>query len=291
MKWKLALTRYIPDRIYLQMMFFKHFGYFVNLNNPKTFNEKLQWLKLYDRKPEYTKMVDKYEVKKHVADLIGEEYIFPTLGVWNTPEDIDFDELPDQFVLKWNHDSGSIVICKDKSRFDRTNAVQRLQKGKKYSGYWYGREWPYKNVKPKIIAEKYMEDTESKELRDYKFFCFDGEPKVLFVATNRQTHGEEVKFDFFDMEYNHLNVKNGHPNAVIPPPKPQQFDLMKDLARKLSKNIPHIRVDFYEVDGRVYFGEMTFFHFSGMVTFEPKEWDERLGAWIKLPESTKTIKQ
>ncbi len=280
---KLAVTKWIPDKIYLQMMFYKHFGRFINFKNPKSFNEKLQWLKIYDRKESYTRMVDKHEVKKYVANLIGEEYIIPTLGVWETPEEIEFDTLPEQFVLKWNHDSGSVVICKDKKTFDKEEAIKKLQQGKTFSGYWYGREWPYKNVKPLILAEQYMEDEKTEELRDYKFFCFNGVAKALFVATDRQVKETETKFDFFDMEYKHLPITNGHPNADKPPLKPRCFDEMKVLAEKLSVGIPHLRVDFYEVNGKVYFGELTFSHWSGFVPFKPEKWDYKFGEWLELP--------
>ena len=284
MSVKLAITKMIPDKVYLNLMFLKHFHRLINFRNPKTFNEKLQWLKLYDRNPLYTKLVAKLEVKKYVAETIGEEYVSPTLGVWEKPEDIDFDSLPDQFVLKWNHDSGSVVICKDKSKFNKEEAIAKLQHGKKYNGFWYGREWPYKNVKPYVFAEKYMEDSQTKELRDYKFFCFNGNVKLLFVATDRYTLDCETKFDFFDADFAHLALLNGHPNAEITPVKPKSFDLMKALAASLSASIPHLRVDFYEVDGKVYFGEFTFFHYSGFVPFEPKSWDDTLGEWLELPK-------
>jgi len=277
------ISHMLPDRLYIKLKFKMRMGKFPNLKNPRTFNEKLQWLKLYDRKPIYTTMVDKYEVKKYVADIIGEEYIIPTLGVWDKFEDIDFDSLPDQFVLKCTHDSGGLVICRDKSLFDKEIAKKKIEASLKTKYFYHTREWAYKNVKPRVIAEKYMEDEQTAELRDYKFFCFNGEVKALFVATERQKQGEEVKFDFFDTEYNHLPIKQGHPNAKIPPEKPETFEEMKKLASKLSENIPEVRVDFYEVDGKVYFGELTFFHFGGMVPFEPEEWDERFGEWIKLP--------
>jgi len=273
----------LPDKQYLKLRYYIDMGKKLNLKAPKTFNEKIQWLKLYDRKPVYTTMVDKYEVKKYVADRIGEAYIIPTLGVWNSFAEIDFDALPNQFVLKCTHDSGGLVICKDKNTFDEAAAKKKIEASLRTNFYLIGREWPYKDVKPRIIAEKYMEDCETRELRDYKFFCFNGEPKALFVATDRQTPGEEVKFDFFDMDYAHIDVRNGHQNARALPKKPQQFELMKELAAKLSKDIPHVRVDFYEVDGKVYFGEMTFFHFSGFVPFEPDEWDYTFGSWIALP--------
>lgn len=271
------------DEIFIRMKWKLRMDYPLDLDNPTTFNEKLQWLKLHDRKPIYTTMVDKYEVKKYVADIIGEEYIIPTFAVYDRVEDIDFEELPNQFVLKWTHDSGSIVICKDKSKYNTDAAVKKLKKGKRSHYYWRSREWPYKNVKPRIIAEKYMEDSKTSELRDYKFFCFDGEVKALFIATDRQKDGEETKFDFFDVDFNHLPFSNGHSNAEIPPAKPEKFEIMKGLAGKLSKGIPQIRVDFYEVNDRVYFGELTFSHWSGMKPFKPKEWDYTFGEWIRLP--------
>lgn len=258
-------------------------GSSLDLLSPRTFNEKIQWLKLYDRKPIYTTMVDKYEAKKYVANIIGEEYIIPTLGIFNKVDDIDFDALPSQFVLKCTHDSGGIVICKDKCTFDKNVAKHTLDEYLHRRYYWRNREWPYKNVKPRIIAEQYMEDSKSHELRDYKFFCFDGEVKALFIASDRQKKGEETKFDFFDADYNHLDIRNGHPNSEIMPTKPLSFEKMKYLAAKLSKGIPHVRVDFYEVNGKCYFGELTFSHWSGLVKFEPEEWDYKFGGWINLP--------
>lgn len=277
------IKRCIPDKLFLQIMYRRNFHKKLNLKNPQTFNEKLQWLKLYDRNPEYTKMVDKYEVKKYVAEKIGEEYIIPTLGVWDKFEDIDFDSLPEQFVLKTTHDSGGVVICKDKNHFNYIEAKQKITNSLKQNFYYHGREWPYKNVKPRIIAEKYMEDSVTKELRDYKFFTFNGIVKALFVASDRQNPNEETKFDFFDADYNHFDFTNGHPNATIPPERPEKFEEMKYLSEKLSKNIPHLRCDFYEIDGKVYFGELTFFHWSGLTPFSPEIWDKTFGDWIKLP--------
>lgn len=274
-------ARFVPDKLYLSILFRHRLGYNMDWDNPKTFNQKLQWLKLNDRRPEYTRMVDKYEAKKYVADIIGEEYVIPTIGVWNTVDEIDFDALPMQFVLKCTHDSGGIVVCKDKSRLDIAEAKKKLKKGLKTNFYWQSREYPYRGVKPRIIGEKYMEDN-SGELRDYKFFCFDGEPKFMFVASDRMK-ADDTKFDFFDMDYNHLPFTNGHPNAAKSPRKPETFEQMKQLAAKLSQGIPHMRVDFYDVAGHVYFGEMTFFHWSGMTPFEPEEWDYKFGEYLQLP--------
>ncbi|MBQ8286695.1 MAG: hypothetical protein IJZ10_10415 [Thermoguttaceae bacterium] len=281
------LLRLLPDKVYISLLYFKHFKKLPNLRKPRTFNEKLQWLKLYDRRDIYTTMVDKHLVKQYVADVIGEEYLIPTLGVWDEPEEIDFDALPEKFVLKWNHDSGSVLICKDKSKLDKAAVVENFRRRKSHNGYWYGREWPYKNVKPRVIAEEYMEDSKTAELRDYKFFCFDGAVKAMFVATERQKAGEEVKFDFFDPDFNWLPIRQGHPNAKTPPEKPEKLEEMRLLAEKLSKGIPQLRVDFYEVDGKVYFGELTFSHFAGLVPFEPAEWDRKFGDWIQLPEKTR----
>ena len=278
------LSKCIPDKVYLQLMYYKHFHKFIDFKNPKTFNEKINWLKLYNRKPEYTQMVDKYAVREYVADKLGKEYLVPLLGVWKDPHEINFDKLPNQFVLKWNHDSGSVVVCKDKTTLNIAKTVAMLASKKRRNGYWYGREWPYKNVRPLIIAEQYMEDVKTSELRDYKFFCFDGVAKAMFIATERQKKNEEVKFDFYDMDFKYLNIRQGHPNADVSPSKPDTFEEMRRLAEKISTGIPHLRVDFYEVNGKVYFGELTFFHFSGMVPFNPEKWDDTFGNWVKLPD-------
>ncbi len=284
------VLRYMPARMYLKLKYRIVMKKKLNLANPTTYNEKLQWLKLYDHNPMYTDMVDKYEAKRYVAEHIGEEYIIPTLGVWDRFDDIDFDALPDRFVLKCTHDSGGLVIVKDKSQLDMAAAKAKIEKCLKRNFYYSGREWPYKNVKPRIIAEKYMEDARTAELRDYKFFTFDGVVKALFIASERQKEDEETKFDFFDENYNHLPIRNGHPNAAVPPEKPYNFEKMKDLAEKLSQGIPHLRVDFYEVDGRIYFGELTFSHWSGMVPFEPEEWDKTFGDWIELEKVSRRVK-
>lgn len=278
----------LPDEMFIRLNYLRRMKQWPDLKNPTTYNEKLQWLKLHDRQPLYTQLVDKYEVRRFVEERIGGEYLVPLAGgPWNSFDEIDFDALPERFVLKCTHDSGGLVICRDKRTLDREKARRRISQSLQQNFYYHNREWPYKDVQPRIIAEAYMEDASTNELRDYKFFCFDGEPRMLFVASDRQTAGEETKFDFFDMDYNHLDLRNGHPNAAVPPEKPAQFGLMRELAQKLSQGIPHVRVDLYEVNGRVYFGEMTFYHWSGMVPFDPPEWDRKLGSWIGLPENRK----
>lgn len=272
------------DRKFIEFLWKQRMDYPLNLNNPKTFNEKLQWIKLYDHNPIYTKMVDKYEAKEYVASKIGEKYIIKTLGVWDKFEDIDFGNLPNQFVLKCTHDSGGLVICKDKSKLDFFAAKKKIKKALKQNYYMRTREWPYKDVKRRIIAEEYVEDAKTRELRDYKFFCFNGKVKAMFIATDRQNR-EEPYFDFFDMDFNHIDMRHGHPNAPVLPEKPQHFELMKELASKLSDGLKVVRVDFYEANGNVFFGELTLFHHSGNLPFDPHIWDEKWGEWIQLPNN------
>lgn len=279
--------RLFPDKQFLRIIYRQLMGTELNLKHPQTFSEKLQWLKLYDRNPLYTQMVDKYEAKRYVANIIGDEYIIQTLAVYDSTKEIDIDALPDRFVLKCTHDSGSVAICKDKKTFKRDEAFAMLEKGLRKNFFWENREWPYKNVKPRIIAEAYLEDNATQELRDYKFFCFGGEVKALFIAEDRQGD-EETKFDFFDADFRHLDIRNGHPNANVPPTKPHSFEKMKELAEKLSQGIPHLRVDFYEANGKIYFGELTFSHWSGFTPFEPEEWDLKFGQWLELPSKKRT---
>jgi len=272
----------IADKPYLYFLYWAYMGKRLNLKNPTTYNEKLQWLKLYDHDKRYPIMVDKYSAKKYVADIIGDEYIIPTLGVWDSPNDIDFDSLPDRFVLKSTHDSGGIKIIDKSKPFDKEEVIKFFEDRLSHGTFQKQREWPYKNVKPRVIAEKYMEDEETHELRDYKFFCFDGVVKALFIATDRQSEDRPTAFDFFDAEYNWLDIRHGHPNASVVPKKPMNFELMKEVASKLSKGFVQVRVDLYEINGRVYFGELTLFHHGGIVPFDPDKWDYTFGEWIDL---------
>ena len=275
--------QFIPDSLYIQIYYFAHFKKFCNLKKPNTYNGKLNWLKLHDRNPLYTTLVDKYEAKEYVAQIIGNEYIIPTLGVWDSFDDIDFDKLPNQFVLKCTHDSEGLVIVKDKNKLDKKAAKEKIEAALKQNFYYIGREWPYKNVKPRIIAEQYMEDHVDGELRDYKFFCFDGEPKAMYIASDRAS--DHVKFDYYDLKFNHLDIKQKYPHAQEALRKPVTFEKMIDFSKILSKGFPHVRVDFYEVDGHLYFGELTFYHLSGFIPFEPDRWDKVFGDWLKLPNA------
>ena len=286
------LCKCIPDDVYLKIKYRGVFGKKLNLKEPQTFNEKLQWLKLYDRRPEYTTMVDKYAVKKYVADRIGEEYIIPTLGVWDHFDDIDFSALPNQFVLKCTHDSGGLVICKDKNKLDIKAAKKKIESCLKKNFYYMGREWPYKNVKPRIIAEKYMvdesdyklEDSEiNAGLSDYKMMCFNGKVRCSFVCSERFTKG--LKVTFYDNDWNILPFERHYPKSDKPVAKPKTFDNMVQLAEKLSKDIPFVRSDFYEIDGKLYFGELTFYPGSGFEDFTPDSVDYEIGQLIKLPDA------
>ena len=263
----------VPLKWALEDGYYEVFGQRPDLNRPRRYTEKLQKMILRDHNPLYHRLVDKAEVKSYVSSLIGEEHIIPTLGVWSRADDIDWDSLPDCFVLKCTHDSGSALICRDKASFDREAACEKLGAALSRDYWKVSREWAYKGVKPRIIAEAYLGD----DVADYKFFCFNGKPELLFVATERQKEGEEVKFDFFDMSFDHLDIRNGHPNASVPPARPEHFEEMKDLAARLSAGLPQVRVDFYELGGKVYFGEYTFYHFRGLVPFEPDGWDVKIG--------------
>lgn len=277
-----------PDKLYLSLLFRLKMGYWIDWENPKTFSEKLQWLKLYDRNPEYTTMVDKYTVKEYVAKIIGEEYIIPTLGVWDRPEDIDWDSLPQKFVLKTTHGGGGsgVVICKDKTKFDKADAIVKLKRSLSQCGYRNLREWPYKNVSKKVIAEVYLENATQSfsdyDLKDYKFFCFNGQPEFCQVISGRTN---EMCVDFYNMEWGHqsFHEPKDYPFSKREHDKPLGFEEMSRLASILSKGLSFIRVDFYELEGKVYFGELTFFPTSGFGGFNPNEWDYKLGEIIKLP--------
>lgn len=279
---KKNLLKLIPDKTYLKLKYRKKMGKKLNLENPQTFNEKMQWLKLNDRKEIYTKMVDKYEAKKYVADIIGEEYVIPTLGVYNAFDEIDFDKLPDQFVLKCTHDSGGLAICRNKEKFNIEEAKKKISKSLKKNYYYGGREWPYKNVKPRIIAEKYMKDSNTEQLVDYKFFCFNGEPKFIYISKGLEDH-QTAQMAFLDMNFEREKFKRtDYKDFEVIPPKPQNFEKMKEIARMLSKGLIFIRVDLYEINNRIYFSELTFTPCAGFLPFDPKEYDRILGNLIDL---------
>lgn len=278
-----SFLKLLNDEAYLKLIYRANLHKKLNLNDPQSFNEKLQWLKIHDRNPLYTQLVDKYEVRNYIADKIGEEYLIPLLGVWERFDDIDFDKLPNQFVLKCTHDSGGLVICKDKSKLDLKAARRKINKGLKRNYYWTTREWPYKNVKPRIIAEKYMVDESGYELKDYKFMCFNGIPKCLFVCLNRKSPGG-LNVDFYDCNWNPMPFERKYKNSGTTIAKPKSFDKMLEISRQLALPFVFMRVDLYEINGMAFFGELTFYPGNGMEDFRPEEWDYMLGNWIKIPK-------
>lgn len=273
----------MEDEAYIRLLWRIKFLQKLNLDNPQGYNEKLQWLKLYDHNPAYTQMVDKYLVKPYVAGVIGEEYIIPTLGVWDKPEDIDFSSLPQQFVLKTNHTGGGggVIICRDKSKLNQKAAIQKMTKSMMGNVYKELREWPYKNIEKKIIAERYMED-DSGNLNDYKVLCFSGKAKLIEYHANR-FEGHHTQ-DFYDCNWNKTAISQGgvDTRSEIIAPKPITLGKMLEFSEVLTKNMPHCRVDWYEVKGKLYFGELTFYDSSGFDKFDRKEDEQLLGSWIDL---------
>ena len=269
----------MPDEEFLKRRFRSAMGKELDLENPQTFNEKLQWLKLYDCNPEYTRIVDKYEFKNYIAEKIGAEYTVPTLGRWDSFDDIDFDSLPDKFVLKCNHDSGTLVICKDKSKLDVKKARKKLSKALKKDFYLRHREWPYKDVKPCIIAEKYLDLSDPPI--EYKLFSFNGSAKIILVCKGI-AHTSNRTNTFYDRDFNKLPIQSLLPNQIEKEEKPAEYEKLLEIADKLSEGIPQVRVDFYISDGQIYVGEMTFFHNAGFCKINPEEWDKKMGDMIPL---------
>lgn len=276
-------AKFLSTEVYLQILFYSIFKKKINFQNPVTYNEKLQWLKLNDHNNSYINLVDKYEVRQIVSSRIGEKHLVPIFGVWDEFDAIDFSKLPNKFVLKCTHDSGSVIICTDKAKFDVRTAKGKINKWLKSNHYWKSREWAYQFVKPRIIAEEYLEDLGNVQLKDYKFFCFSGEPKLLYVASDRDKGADQLKFDYFDMNFNKLKVsQQSYPNSDYHINKPEMFNEMIEICKVLSQGIPHVRIDLYEVNNKVYFGEYTFFHHGGMVPFNPEKTDRDLGDLINI---------
>lgn len=271
--------RFIPTKPYLKMVYKIKTGKKLNLKNPVGFNEKLNWLKVNDVHPEYTALVDKVKVREYVKQKIGEDICFPILGAWEKYKDIDFNSLPEKFVLKCNHDSGSVKIIKDKSAIDHKELAKFFKGRLKMNPSVFGREYPYKKVKPMIMAEQFMVPDGAQDIEDYKFFCFNGKPEIMFIATDRSI---DCKFDFYDMDFNHLDIENIHPQSGKTIEKPALFEQMKEIAAKLSEGMKFVRIDLYEIEGKIYFGEFTFFHGGGFWLFKPDDWERKLGDMIDI---------
>lgn len=276
--------RFLPDALYVSLFYWAATGKWPNLKNPQGFNEKLQWLKLHEDYSQYRDYTDKIKVREIIKEKLGDGYMFPILGKWKSFDEIDFSALPEEFVLKCNHDSGSVKLIHSKSSLtdkDYTELKRFFDSRMKYDFYLAGREPCYKGIDRYIFAEELMKDSSGDlgGIKDYKFFCFSGEPKLMFVATNRST---DLRFDFYDMGYNHLDITNIHPQSGKVLEKPKYFVKMKEIAATLSKGMPFVRVDLYELNDRVYFSELTFFHGGGFSRFYPEEWEYKLGSWIDL---------
>lgn len=278
----LGIFKFENDEEYIKKQYKKIMKKELDLSNPKTFNEKIQWLKINDRNPIYTIMVDKYEAKKYVADIIGEEYIIPTIGIYNKFEDIEFDKLPKQFVMKCTHDSGGLFICTNKDEANLMKQKIRFNLILKRNYYYRSREWAYKNVPHRIIIEKYMKDKQNKELKDYKFYCFNGKPQYLYVSEGLNNH-QTAKIDFFNMNFEKAPFyRADYSRFNVDPEKPKRFEEMKLIAEKLAQNLKFIRVDLYEIEDKIYFSELTLYPCGGMMPFKPEEWDQKLGELIKI---------
>lgn len=280
----LKFGKNMSDERYLKKLYRIKMGRPLNLSDPQTYTEKLQWLKLYDRKPEYTVLQDKYAVRDYVAKTIGSEYLIPLLGVWEDAKDIDFTKLPDQFVLKCNHDSASVIICRDKTKLDYEKTREKLNECLRTNYYLSAREWAYKDIKPLIIAEKYMAMSNQETLTDYKFFCFSGKAKIVML-TSGEAHTRNRRNDLFDISFNRLPIQRGNvEGSNVLYNKPEKFDVLVSLAERIAGNIPFIRVDFYLIEDHPYFGEVAFYPSAGLSQFSPSEWEEKIGSWIKLPQ-------
>ena len=273
------LLRFIPDEPYLKMVFWIKTGKKLNLKNPRTFCDKLNWLKLHDFKPEFTRLADKIAVRDHIKELLGEDICLPLLGVWEHYDDIDFDTLPDKFVMKCNHDSGSLKIIRDKSSMDHAALREFFEGRLKLNPFVLGREYPYKDIKPRILVEKFMTGNTGRDIRDYKFLCFDGTPRYMFVISDRST---DCRSDFYDMDFNRLPIVDTYPMSDEPMEKPAFFDEMVELVTKLAQGLRTVRIDLYEIDGKIYFGEYTFYDGGGFWPKEPEEWEYRMGDLIRI---------
>ena len=278
------LLRWLPDRPYLSAMWRARFHRKLDWQNPLSFNEKLQWLKAHDHNPKYPQLADKLAVRQYVADTVGGQYLIPLVGgPWSSFDEIDFDLLPKRFVLKCTHDSGGVVICRDKSELDRKAAKKKIGESLRRNYYWGGREWPYKDIAPQIIAEQYIESESGEELKDYKLLMFGGRHRCAFVCSNR-FGGGKLNVTFFDPDWNRLPFERHYSADPRELPRPERYEEMIRIAERLSAGLPFVRIDLYEAERKVYFGEITFYPGSGLEEFQPAEWDYKLGEWIDLKQ-------
>jgi len=273
----------LPDKLFVNLFYREAYGYFPNLNNPKTFDEKLQWYKLYYRVPLMTTLTDKYEVRRYLEDKGFSGILNELYGVYNSVDKIDFSKLPERFVIKATHGSGMNIICKDKESLNWETSRRLMNKWLKRNWYHFGREWPYKNIRPRLICEKYLENKEFEELIDYKFYCYNNKPEMLFVCTGRFSAGG-LKYSAYDMDWNRISVYKGRPSSDIVMEKPDNLQAMITIASELCQGFPFIRVDLYSVKGKIVFGELTFYPDSGIVPFTPDKYNYFFGDLFILPD-------
>lgn len=275
-----GLFNWLSDKKFLELYYYCKMGKKLDLENPKTYNEKLQWLKLYDRNELYCKLVDKYQVRQYIKSTIGEKYLVPMIKMYESEKDINWNELPNEFVIKCTHGSASVIVCKNKNELNINYEKEKLKKWLSKNVFYYGREWPYKHLEPRIICEKLLKDKNGKIPEDYKIFCFNGEPVAISIHDGRFT--EDYTHDIYDIDWKKLNVRRGIKNSNKIKDKPVNFDEMLEISRVLSKGLKHVRVDLYNLDGKIYFGELTFFTASGFQGFEPNEYDYIWGDLITI---------
>jgi hypothetical protein len=270
----------MPDKVYLKLIYRCETGKKLHLANPINFNEKLQWLKLYDRNPDYSTYVDKYEVRNYIRNTIGEKYLIPLIHVYESVPDIQWNALPDKFVLKCTHGSGSNIICSDKSKLNIDDSIIKLNRWMRKNWYWLGREWPYKNVKPRIVCETFISESDNTP-DDYKVLCFNGKARLIEVHIDRYVNHTQ---DFYDTEWNKTTISQGSKTSNFVYKKPHQFEKMIQLSEQLAYNMRHVRIDWFMVRDKLYFGEITFYDSSGFDLFGSEEDNCLLGSWIDLKE-------
>lgn len=277
--------KFIPDKMYLKLVYRANLDKKLNLDQPITFTEKIQWLKLYDRNPEYIKLVDKYLVREHIEKLIGSKYLVPLIGIYNNIDEIELSKLPNQFVLKCTHDSGSVVICKDKSNFDWIATKKKLTRCLKRNYYYTGREWPYKFVKPRIVCERFMTEGLNEVPKDYKVYCFHGEPKLIFILRDKYKKGVRKSGTVYTTQWEALPcvLDNHYELNMVEEQKPECLEELLSICRKLCEGFCQVRIDFYIINETIYFSEITLSTSSGLVPIIPNSYDVILGSYLQLP--------
>ena len=279
MSIKTSILKRMPTKMYLRLQYFKNYRQWLHINHPKTYAEKLAYLKVYEYDPRLSQLVDKYRVRRYVADKIGEDHLVPLIGVYKDVTEIPWDQLPESYVLKCNHDSGSTILHRSNEGFDKEHAIDVLSKHLKNNLYYYAREYPYKEVSPLVVCEEFLDDGKNLTPNDFKIMCFSGEPKFIILDQNRFVDHHR---DIYDISWNKLDISTDHPQTSLIQDKPAKLDDMLDIARSLSKGFKHVRVDLYLIGERIYFGELTFCPWGGVIKFKPDKWNYTFGELINI---------